>query len=848
MSEESADVVAQVKSSSRIKLRYLIPAIIAVSMLLVTSLLPFAIEYGAKQWLQDHGVETVEIDNVDLNLFTGTLVLQGLQAGDGLNIEQLAVNIDWLPLFKQVIYIRSFELQQSHISFHQDERGLWQLADIKFEQADAENDEESTEAQGSGWLVVVDGLNIEDLLLNVNGKDLKLKLPVDTLKLSLSDLQDDEQRLVTELALGETDFTGFGYQLSGQAMRLSGQFLFALSGGRDIAASLKSEEVELAVESLKLAQEKGKLLATVDMIELSDLQMAGLYKHQLESLAISKLHLSPLLTGAGSLKLESMDVKQIDADLKGQVLLSSLLIKQLQTHAMGSVDDDISFQQLEVQGLTVEPGKTLNLKSLAMQGFKFVQQEGKQKLAAIETVNLKQFSMQGADKGSFDQLALSGVTLPASGGESLGSIGSLVATGAVLDTNSSYHLKRLQFVDLNTTLIKQKNGTLRVLDDLTGGAKAKTKKEQLKPAGKSVHKVEKSKAPVVVIDELLVSRGSKIRYRDESLFPPLDSRMQVKKFRFAPLDSSGTRYGTLDMQMSVGKHGELSAKGKVWPRAQNLKTDLVVTLKNFDLPGFSGFIESDFGKSIKTGQFNLDSTVLISDNKINAKNKLLIRKLELGDSKQPGKAEQAIGMPVGMALDMLRDDRGDIEMEVPISGALDDPDININAIINKALMSSLSAGAMTYALLALQPYGSLILAADLAGDLIKQAAKPKLTPVVFDELETELNPQMSDYISKVAVLLKKSEQFRLQICGVATRIEAEPVARPAAVSPGEEKTIEQPEGKSDEELLLLGQARSDMVMSALQQHGIATERLFTCRATVDEAKEDAKPRVDLILD
>jgi len=887
MSEGSSEAVTQVKYSSRIKLRYVVPAVFATVLLLVTSLLPLVIEHTAQSWLQDHGVESAKIENVDLNLFTGTVVLQGLQAGEGLNIKRLAVNIDWLPLFKQVIHIRSFELDGSSIVLSQDEQEQWQLAEIKLEPIAEEESSEVEEEPVSPWLVVVDDLAIEELLLNVNGKTLKLALPVDSLNLNLSGLLDSQQSLEAELKLGETDFTGFGYRLSNSGLHLAGKLLFALHV-EDVVSTLKTVDAELKLDNLKLARSDGKKLAAADMIELSGMQMSGLQKHQMESLTVNKLSLSPALTQSGSLSLASISVQKLDADLNGQtslaglqcegmkaramvntdddmslqslnlqglkreqngeIKLASLQLKKLQAKAMTGEDDDMTLQGLKLQTLKMQPGKALNLKSFVMQGFKFMQQKGKQQLAVINRAELKGFSMIGADKGSFKQLSLDGVDLPASGETSLGSIGSIVASGAELDTQGLYHVKTLRFNDLDARLIKQKNGKIRVLDEITSGKKSVSKNTAVKAVVKKPAETVKTKDPVVVVDELLIGPGSKIAYRDESVFPPLDTRLTVKHFSFAPLDSSGKRDGMLDTVMVVGKNGELRAKGKLRPHARTLRADIDLTLKHIDMPGLSGYIESDFGKSIRTGQFNMDSSIDISNDTIDAKNKLLIRKLELGSSKQPGKAEQTIGMPVGMALDMLRNDRGDIEMEVPITGNLDDPNININAIINKALMSSLSTGAMTYAMLALQPYGSIVLAVDMASDLIKEAVKPKLTPVVFDELETTLDPKMEDYISKIAGLLNKSTQFRLQICGVATRIEGEPVARPSVASPDGGDIVEQSKGKSDEFLLQLGQSRSDAVMSALQKHGIATERLFTCRASIDETKVEAKPRVDLILD
>ncbi|PJA31400.1 MAG: hypothetical protein CO187_09595, partial [Zetaproteobacteria bacterium CG_4_9_14_3_um_filter_53_7] len=643
-------------------------------------------------------------------------------------------------------------------------------------------------------------------------------------------------------------------QVSNQSLDLAAKLLFAVSA-EDIAASLRSEQTELKLTGLKFARDDGEKLAAIDAITLTNVQMAGLNNHKVESLNISNLTMQPLLTGAGSLKLATIDVHNINADLKGPIGFASLVLKQLQTEAMAGGDDSMSLQRLELSGLNTTPGKTLHLKSLGMQGFDLHQKQGEQLLASIDQVALQQLVMSGPDQGTIDSLSLNGVKLPAAGGKSMGSIGAIVATDVRLDTVASYHLSRLQFVDLNTTLVKQKNGKMLVLDDLAaappkGSAKESAKKEPAAVA--TAAQAEKSVETSLIIDELLITPGSRMVYRDESVLPPLVTDMRVKHFRFAPLDISGKQDGKLDMLVDIGRQGTLSVKGKVRPDAKRLKTDLVISLSHFDMPGLSGFIESDFGKSIQTGQFNLQSALNISNNKIDSKNKLLIRKLELGDSDQPGKAEKRIGMPVDMALDMLRNNRGDIEMEVPVSGNLDDPDININAIINKALMSSMSTGAMTYAALALQPYGSIILVANLASGMIQDAGKPRLTPIVFTELNDKPGPEMTDYIVKIAALMKKSESLRLQICGVATRIEGEPIARPQMIATQAGRSVaaevEPSLAKTDAELLMLGQIRAETVMDMLLQQGIATERLFSCGARIDEARLHAKPRVELTLD
>lgn len=279
-----------------------------------------------------------------------------------------------------------------------------------------------------------------------------------------------------------------------------------------------------------------------------------------------------------------------------------------------------------------------------------------------------------------------------------------------------------------------------------------------------------------------------------------------------------------------------------------------VVLKDGNLSRLSGYIEEDFGRSIKTGQFNLDSEIHIGNNRINAKNRMLIRKLELGGSKQADKAGKKVslagGMSIDMALDMLRDSDDNIELDMPVSGPLDDPDINPGDIINKALLSSLSTGAVTYAALILQPYGSMILAADIAKEFIEDAIKPKLTPIVFDERTVILSPQMTNYIAKIAILMKKKD-LRLQVCGFATRIEGEAVMQPVSTDHAEQGKAMASVGNpvlDDTQLLELAQQRSDVVMAALRERNIVASRLFNCRPQIDESNNQVQPRVDLLLD
>jgi len=564
-----------------------------------------------------------------------------------------------------------------------------------------------------------------------------------------------------------------------------------------------------------------------------------------------------------SLPLDALNITLLKAEEGGaQSLKHSLELGEVTFNGLGY---QLQFRQLKLDhthylpamGTDIVAGHKIDAINLGLSDILIVDKQHGVDLAAVGNFQLKNASVAGASRALFDQLLIEKIKLPTAGGVSLGDIGDVSLKGGDLDFSGSYHLQELAINDLQASIKKLKSGKISVLEKLSGEATGKeqsstTKGEEKAADPKTIEKSKASiaeattaKAPVVYIDQFFISKGSSFSYRDESLFPLFNTKMEVEKFSFAPVDLSGNESGKLEFLLNLDKNGSLAVNGDLTLNPDNLGSDLKVALKNFDMPGLTGFVEGDFGQSIKTGQFDLDSDIKIANKKIDAKNKLMIRKLALEKAKQPGKAEQSLGMPVDMALDMLRDDRGDISMDVPITGRLDDPNINVSDVINKALLSSMSAGAMTYAKLLLQPYGAILMAAEYAVGAAQDASKPKLTPIQFIPRSTELNAEMTDYASKIAVLMK-SKEFRLEICGVATRLEG------AVPEQGDGqkrfKKAEDLQPMTDEALLKLAESRSDAVMKAIQNQGVAVDRLFNCRPNIDEKKAKALPRVDLILD
>jgi outer membrane protein OmpA-like peptidoglycan-associated protein len=100
---------------------------------------------------------------------------------------------------------------------------------------------------------------------------------------------------------------------------------------------------------------------------------------------------------------------------------------------------------------------------------------------------------------------------------------------------------------------------------------------------------------------------------------------------------------------------------------------------------------------------------------------------------------------------------------VPVDGAVNDPNVNIQQIINKALGSAMAKTSMLVLKSLLQPYGALITIAQYAGE---EATKVRLAPIEFDDGVATLNAASIAYATKVADLISERESLIVKLCGV----------------------------------------------------------------------------------
>ena len=252
---------------------------------------------------------------------------------------------------------------------------------------------------------------------------------------------------------------------------------------------------------------------------------------------------------------------------------------------------------------------------------------------------------------------------------------------------------------------------------------------------------------------------------------------------------------------------------------------------------------------------------------------MVIEKLSLAGKSADEKPLLATGaaMPLDVMLDLLRDRDGRIEVDIPISGDLGNIDVGLNQLFRQATQAALQKAAFAYVKNALQPLGTILFAANLAGKL----SRPRFEPVSFAPGEAEVTGEQARYADKLGTLLAERPELHITLCGVATEDDRqaltpapEPAQETAPEEPGaldvappaagsepntptgdsslaEESAQDPATLVTDETLLALARTRADAVKERLRAtNGVQDTQLFDCRPSLDA---DGEARVELTL-
>jgi hypothetical protein len=191
--------------------------------------------------------------------------------------------------------------------------------------------------------------------------------------------------------------------------------------------------------------------------------------------------------------------------------------------------------------------------------------------------------------------------------------------------------------------------------------------------------------------EKVTFQGGTINYSDNFIKPNVTVNMAEMGGRVSGLSSEEAT--TADVELR-GKFGEQSAPveiiGKINPLKKDLFVDLKVSFKDIELSPMSPYSGKYAGYGIEKGKLFLDLKYHIENRKLEAQNRIFLDQFTFGEKVD---SPSATKLPVRLAVALLKNRKEEIDLNIPVTGSLDDPKFSIFRIILQVILNLLVKAA-----------------------------------------------------------------------------------------------------------------------------------------------------------
>ncbi len=238
---------------------------------------------------------------------------------------------------------------------------------------------------------------------------------------------------------------------------------------------------------------------------------------------------------------------------------------------------------------------------------------------------------------------------------------------------------------------------------------------------------EKSAPWQFAINKIGIQKGS-TRFRDDSIKPAFKTTLSALEFQLSDLASNGSKPSPFSLQAKVDRYSPLNVKGTLAPLPQQPGFAFTTQLKGLDMPALSPYTGTFIGYGLKSGKLGLDLQYELKQNQLRGKNKIVAKDLYLGEIVA---SEQAVDAPVALGLALLRDNSGVIDLEVGVSGNLNEPGFSVSGLILKTLLNVIvKAATSPFSLL-----GSMVGGREDLGDIEFAAGSAELDATAQEKLQ-----------------------------------------------------------------------------------------------------------------
>ncbi|WP_426388944.1 DUF748 domain-containing protein [Variovorax sp. R-27] len=263
-------------------------------------------------------------------------------------------------------------------------------------------------------------------------------------------------------------------------------------------------------------------------------------------------------------------------------------------------------------------------------------------------------------------------------------------------------------------------------------------------------------APVINFGPMSLVNG-KIDFTDLFVKPNYSADLseltgKLSSFSSNPPKGESGRPALADLELrgKAQQTAALEITGKLNPLAKPLELDITAKMRDLDLAPLSPYSVRYAGHGIERGKMSMDVNYKVApDGQLTATNKLVLNQLQFGDEVAGAPAS----LPVKLAVALLADRNGVIDVDLPLSGSLNDPQFSVGPLIWKAVVN-LIVKAVT------APFS--LLTGGLGGGSGESSA------ITFEPGSSELSAAAKEGLDKVAKALTDRTTLQMTVIGTSS--------------------------------------------------------------------------------
>ena len=271
-----------------------------------------------------------------------------------------------------------------------------------------------------------------------------------------------------------------------------------------------------------------------------------------------------------------------------------------------------------------------------------------------------------------------------------------------------------------------------------------------------------SPIPIPVEIGMFVLEDGYAQFVDRTTTPPFTESLSRLAVTIEGLSTTPGRRARLQTQAVIGGSSAFDLKGEIAPFGE-IYADLAGELRDFKLTSVNPYADPLIAWAMKTGQLAVKVHYRIEKNQLTADNEVIVRNLTVAPTRQNDEVKKKIGLPLGMIVALITDADNGIQVNVPLTGELN----QVKAGMGDAIWTAVK-NALTNVVAA--PFRSINRLFKGKSDSLDDL---QVDPVRFAAGSADVSPEMAKHLTEVAGFLKKAPMIKFALAPVPAPRDAE---------------------------------------------------------------------------